>query len=124
MGSKIGDAQEPKLVIFDIVEDAKDHQEKVDEVKVEADCTHDVLIGAESLGNKESIEYYVSTEQDASEESIDQVHRSAKWNEYSNKAGHKQGNQTAEKVGTHAGEVVLGLQGEQCESQKYAKGDE
>jgi len=112
---------EGKLIVIHVVEDAENHQEEINEVKIEADSAHDVLIGTKSLGDEVGVEYNISTEQQASEEAIDQVHCSAKWNEDSNETGHEEGDQTTEQIGAQAWEIVLGLEREQGESQEDTK---
>jgi hypothetical protein len=50
-----------RSVSVDIVKNAQDAEEEVDEVEIKGNCTHDILVGAKSLGDDVCVIYWKNT---------------------------------------------------------------
>lgn len=109
--------------IFDIVQETENIDEEVDKVEIEADGTHDKLIRREFGVDHVGIIDDITTEQETSSDSENQVHCLAEWDKGVDKPSHQQRNKTAKQEGTHSREIILGLKSEQGQSDEYTKCD-
>jgi len=112
------------LVILEIVEEAQDAQKEVEEVKVQADGSHDVLIWGKSVVDQVRVVYDVSAEQERPSNRVQQVDGVREGNEQPNNPRHTDSNKAAEEPRTHAGKVILGLKSEGCQAQENSQGDQ
>jgi len=110
--------------VVDVVEETKNAEEQVDEVEVKRDGSHDELVWRELVVDKVGIIHDISTKQETASDGEYKVHGSTKRNEDADEAGHYQGNEGAEKEGSHSREVILRLESEQREPKEYAEGDQ
>ena len=61
---------------------------KHDALKIETDCTHNILVGRKFGIDHIGVIDYVAAEQEASPDSEDEVHCLAKWDEDADKPSH------------------------------------
>jgi hypothetical protein len=86
------------LVSFDVIKNAKNVDEKVDEVKVEADSSEDKFIGGQPSCDQECVVDDVEAKDEAAENCIDEIHGSREWEEDPDEAGHDECEETSEEV--------------------------
>ena len=60
----------------------------VNSLKIQANCTHDIFIGREPLGDDVRIIHNVTTEEERSTDGKDEVHRTAEGEEDPDQASH------------------------------------
>lgn len=63
-------------------------EEEVDKIEVEANCSHDVLIGGEASVDEVSIIDDIPTEQQSASNGVNEIESRAERDEHANKAGH------------------------------------
>jgi len=107
--------------LLQVVEEAQDAQEQVDEVEVEADSAHDKLIRRKLRVNEVRVVDDVAREDEASTNCIDQVHRFAEGDEELYEAGHAESNQGPEEEWAHPFKIILGLESKDGQANEYAK---
>ncbi len=57
-------------------------------LKIETDCTHDEFIRGKPFVDKVCVVYNVTAEDEATSDSIDEIHSAIKWKKYANKASY------------------------------------
>jgi len=115
----------PNASLFlNIVEQAKDIQEEIDEVQVKADSAHDVLVGRKSCVDEVRVVDYIAAEEQSTSSCDQKIESAVEWKEYPDETGHHESDDASEEPRSKTGEVILGLQGEQGQTQEDAKGDQ
>jgi hypothetical protein len=111
----------PDLVVVLAVEDPQDSQEQVQDVQVEADRSGDLFLDVVVANHKLSVDENVSREYQSSHDTVSKLHAARLREESSHESEEDQHPESTEQVRHPAGEVVLGLAGEECKSDEDAE---
>ncbi len=74
--------------ILHVTQKAENTEEEVDEIEIEANRSHDVLIGGEAAVDEVCVIDDIPTEQQSAPNGVNETHSRVEWNEHANKAGH------------------------------------
>jgi len=72
------------LIILEVIEKAKNVDEKIDEIEVKRNGAHDVLIRRKAFVDHVCILDNIAAEEEASSNCENEVHGTAEWHEYAN----------------------------------------
>jgi len=74
--------------ILHVAQKTENIEEEIDEIEIEADCSHDVLIGGEAAVDEVCVIDDIPTEKQSASNGINETHSRVEWDEHANKAGH------------------------------------
>jgi len=111
------------LVILEVVEEAKNAQEEIDEVEVQADGSHNVFIWGKPTVDQVRVVDDVPAKQDRPSNRVQEVNCMREGDEYPDNSGHTECNETAEEPRPQARKVVLGLESEDSQAQEDPQGN-
>ena len=74
--------------VLHIAQKAENIEEEVDEIEIEADCSHNVLIGGEAAVDEVCVIDDIPTEQQSASNGVNEAHCRAEWDKHADKAGH------------------------------------
>lgn len=114
---------------------------KVQEVEIERDCTHNVLIRRELLVDEEGVIDDVSRKDETPSGRVDEVDRAVEGNEDADESGGDKGHEATKQERCHSRKVVLmrvssragghqtdsanlRLEREECQAEEYTNSDE
>jgi hypothetical protein len=112
------------LVVVLAVENPQNSQEQVQNVQVKADRRGDLLLDVIVTDDKLRVDENVSREDQSSHDPVSQFDTAGLGEESGHEAEQDQHPERTEQVRHPAGEVVLGLAGEECEGDEDAEGED
>jgi len=110
--------------VVDVVQDAEDAQEKVQEVEIERNGTHNVLVRRQLLVDEEGVKDDVSRKDETSSGGVNEVHGAVEGNEDADESGGDKGQEATKQEWCHSRKVVLRLEREERQAEEYNDSDE
>jgi len=110
----------PSLFPVDLLEDLEDLDEEVDDVEVELDCSHDVLLGTQPGHDHLCVEDDEEGEEESSTHSHGGLCQLTP-NEEVHEAPENEDEESGVEGGADIGEVALGLEGEGCQANDHGQ---